>query len=269
MATLIPALMAPGAAIAEETETSEPPAPSPWNATVEVYGFFPLRTTGSTTVRGLTADVDLDLNQVLRPLTMAAYVRGSVEYNRLGMLTDLSYVSVRGEEGRTSRDGIRRLDASLNNIQGIYDLAARYRFGDREEAIAKAGSFSVIPYAGVRFVDMRYDLDVQFEGPRLSASRSRSFGGTVAQPLIGTQAMVFLTPRLRLFARGDLGGFGVNNSEDYSANAQVGMGYAVGNNTQLNLSWRYMHLGGTNDQSPQNAYSINQNGVELGAKFFF
>lgn len=91
----------------------------------------------------------------------------------------------------------------------------------------------------------------------------------MAQPLIGTQAMVFLTPRLRLFARGDLGGFGVNNSEDYSANAQVGMGYAVGNNTQLNLSWRYMHLGGTNDQSPENAYSINQNGVELGAKFFF
>jgi opacity protein-like surface antigen len=193
--------------------------------------------------------MDLDLNQVLRPLTMAA--------------------DVRGQEGRTSRDGIRRLDASLNNIQGIDDLAARYRFSEREEVIAKAGSFSAIPYAGVRFIDMRYDLVVQFEGPRLSASRSRSFGGTVAQPLIGTQAMVFLTPPLRLFARGDIGGFGVNNSDDYSANAQVGLGDAVGNNTQLNLSWRYMHLGGTNDQSPENAYSINQNGVELGAKFLF
>ncbi|WP_255110393.1 hypothetical protein [Synechococcus sp. RedBA-s] len=113
---------------------------------MEVYGFLPLRTTVSTSVRGLTADLDLD--QVLRPLTMAA--------------------DVRGQEGRTSPDGIRRLDSSLNNIQGINNLAARYRFGDREEAIAKAGSFSVIPYAGVRFVDMRYDLDVQFEGPRLT-----------------------------------------------------------------------------------------------------
>ncbi|QPN56852.1 hypothetical protein I1E95_01265 [Synechococcus sp. CBW1107] len=261
--------MLPAAVFAEEEQTAEPPAPSPWSATVELYGFAPLRTTGSTTVRGLTADVDLDLEQVLRPLTMAAYVRGSVEYKRLGLLTDLSYVSVRGEDAVTSPAGSRRLSAKLNNIQGIYDVALRYRFGDREQAVAKAGSFSVIPYAGVRFVDMRYDLRAQFDGPLLSLARSRSFGGTVTQPLLGTQASVFLSPRLRLFARGDVGGFGVNNSDDYSANAQVGLGYAVGNNTQLNLSWRYLHLGGTNDQSPENAYDINQNGVEMGVKFFF
>ncbi|HHG2224378.1 hypothetical protein [Synechococcus sp. WH 5701] len=279
---LIQPLIGPGIALAEEEttgnaeegpsstegkETAE--APSPWSATAEIYGFFPLRTTGSTTVKGLTADVDLDLEQVLRPLTMAAYVRGSVEYKRLGLLTDLSYVSVRGEDATTSPLGRRKLSATLNNIQGIYDVALRYRFGDREQAIAKGGSFSVIPYAGVRFVDMRYDLSAQFDGPNLSLSRSRSFGGTVTQPLLGTQASVFLSPRLRLFARGDLGGFGVNNSDDYSANAQVGVGYAVGNNTQLNLSWRYLHLGGTNDQSPENAYDINQNGVEMGVKFFF
>jgi opacity protein-like surface antigen len=81
--------------------------------------------------------------------------------------------------------------------------------------------------------------------------------------------MVFLSPRLRLFARADLGGFGVNNSNDYSWNAQAGLGYAIGNSTQLNLSWRYLHLGGSNDQNPENAYNIDQNGIEAGVKFFF
>ncbi|MBC1260075.1 hypothetical protein FQK07_02120 [Synechococcus sp. BSF8S] len=264
----IPGSADEGPTSTEEKQMAEPP-PSPWSATAEIYGFFPLRTTGSTTVKGLTADLDLDLEQVLRPLTMAAYVRGSVEYKRLGLLTDLSYVSLRGEEATTSPSGVRKVSATLNNIQGIYDLALRYRFGDREQAIAKGGSFNVIPYAGVRFVDMRYELSAQFDGPNRSLSGSRSFGGTVTQPLLGTQASVFLSPRLRLFARGDVGGFGVNNSDDYSANAQVGVGYAVGNNTQLNLSWRYLHLGGTNDQSPENAYSIDHNGVEMGVKFFF
>lgn len=290
-----------------EPGASEPqPSPTPWAATLELYGFAPLRTSGTTTVRGFTTDLDLDLGQVLRPLTSAAYFRGSVEYGRVGLLTDISYVSVKGEEGTLRNiktrsiegplgkrsltftpDGQRSIDASIGNIQGIYDLALRYRFGDRESAVARAGSFTIIPYAGVRFVDMQYDLDVQsqgsggtltFKGPRLEKSRTlqglnlqrqQSFGSTVAQPLIGTQAMVFLSPRLRLFARADLGGFGVNNSNDYSWNAQAGLGYAIGNSTQLNLSWRYLHLGGSNDQIPENAYNIDQNGIEAGVKFFF
>jgi hypothetical protein len=47
------------------------------------------------------------------------------------------------------------------------------------------------------------------------------------------------------------------------------VGYAVGNSTQLDLSWRYLHLDRDNGQSPRSAYLINQNGVELGVKFFF
>ena len=189
---------------------------------------------------------------------------------RLGLLGDLWYVNLAAQSGRlVGNRSLFTATADVGQKLGIYDLALRYRFGEQESAPGRPGAYSVIPYAGVRFVDMRYDLSAQFDGPNLSLSRSRSFGGTVTQPLLGTQASVFLSPRLRLFARGDLGGFGVNNSDNYSANAQVGVGYAVGNNTQLNLSWRYLHLGGTNDQSPENAYDINQNGVEMGVKFFF
>ncbi|MFS6828066.1 hypothetical protein [Cyanobium sp. ATX 6F1] len=283
-----------------------PTAASPWAGTTELYGFLPLRTTGTTTVRGFSTDLDLDLGQVLRPLTGAAYFRGSLEHGRLGLLTDISYVSVKSQEGTLRNIKTRSiegalgqrsltltpdcqasLNASVGNIQGIYDLALRYRFGDRETAVARAGSFSVIPYAGLRIVNMQYDLELEaqgpgrtltFKGPSLEKSvtlqglnlqRQQSFGGTVVQPLIGTQAMVFLSPRLRLFARGDLGGFGVNNADEYSWNTQVGVGYALGNSTQMNLSWRYMHLGGTNGATPENAYSVNQNGIEAGVKFFF
>lgn len=291
---------------AEPSTTETQQEPTPWAGTVELYGFAPLRTTGTTTVKGFNTDLDLDLGQVLRPLTGVAYIRGSVEYGRIGLLADISYVSVKGQDGKVleiktdsiegplgkrtltlTSDSQPSLDAKVGNIQGIYDLALRYRFGDRESAVARAGSFSVIPYAGVRFVNMQYDLALQgqaskltlkFKGPDFEGSRTlqelnlqgqQSFGGTVAQPLLGTQAMVFLSPRLRLFARADLGGFGVNNAEDYSWNAQAGLGYAIGNSTQLNLSWRYLHLSGSNDQIPENAYNIDQNGVEIGLKFFF
>ncbi|WP_259701794.1 hypothetical protein [Synechococcus sp. CS-1324] len=292
----------PAPAEASSTEAS----PSPWAATVELYGFAPLRTFGSTTVRGFSTDFDLDLGQVLRPLTGAATIRGSVEHGRLGLLTDISYVSVAGQEGKLQEirtrsiegplgkrslsltpDGQGSVDAGIANIQGIYDLALRYRFGDREAAVARPGSFTLIPYAGMRVVNMQYDLALQaqgpgrtltFRGPNLEGSRTlqglnlrgqQSFDSTVVQPLLGTQAMVFLSPRLRLFARADFGGFGLNNADDYSWNAQAGLGYAIGNSAQLNLSWRYLHLGGTNGANPENAFNVNENGIEAGVKFFF
>ncbi|WP_216901109.1 hypothetical protein [Synechococcus sp. CCY 9618] len=286
-----------------EAETRPEPA---WAGTVELYGFGPLRTRGTTTVRGVNSDFDLDLDQVLRPLTGIATVRGSVEYGRLGLLTDISYLSIKGSEGSTrgaiqvdrslgsldrrsaSLDiGPRTRNASLSTIQGIYDLALRYRFGDRETAVARPGSFTVIPYAGVRIVNVQSQVGIEaqgsgsgltFSGPRNSISlegpprsfvRYGNFNSTVAQPLLGTQAMVFLSPRLRIFGRADIGGFGIGQPDNISWNTQAGVGYAIGNSTQLNLSWRLLHLGGSNGATPRNAYLINENGIEVGVKFFF
>lgn len=295
----------PGSPAAPASPASRTPAPSPWAGTVELYGFAPLRTTGSTTVQGLSTDFDFDLGQVLRALTTMASVRGSVEYGRLGLLTDLSTVSLEGVRGRTSNGvqlsrslgpgggGVsvtippRSLNANIGFSQGIVDLALRYRFGDRESAVARPGRFTLIPYAGVRVVNLRSSLDLEHQGaganltltgpngrtlslngsPR-SFSRYGAVSSTLAQPLLGTHAQVFLAPRLRLFARGDIGGFGIDRASDLSWNAQAGLGYAIGNSTQLNLSWRYLHLVGSSTETPGNRYTLNENGVEIGLKFF-
>jgi hypothetical protein len=45
------------------------------------------------------------------------------------------------------------------------------------------------------------------------------------------------------------------------------VGYAIGNSTQLDLSWRYLYLARDNGQNT--AYTIDQNGIEVGVKFFF
>jgi opacity protein-like surface antigen len=54
-----------------------------------------------------------------------------------------------------------------------------------------------------------------------------------------------------------------------SGNAQAGVGYAIGNSTQLDLSWRYLYLARDNGQSSSTAYTIDQNGIEIGVKVFF
>jgi hypothetical protein len=75
--------------------------------------------------------------------------------------------------------------------------------------------------------------------------------------------------RLQLFARADIGGFGLSGSDDLSGNAQLGLAYAVGNSTQLRLSWRYFGINYNNGGSPDNGFSSYQNGLEAGVKVLF
>ncbi len=276
-----PAPPKPTTSTPEPQTTSEvEPAPgqdaaegsNPWRGTVELYGFAPLRVTGTTTINGFEADTDLDLGDILSSLEWITALRGSVERDRLGLLTDLSYVRLGAEAARTTPAGRFTGKASVTNTLGLYDLAVRYRFGDPESAVAEPGQFSIIPYAGVRVIDAQLGVEAQIQGNGplgLAFERQGNFGRTWAQPLLGMQASVFVSPKLRLFARGDIGGFGLSGDKDLSGNAQVGLGYAVGNNTDINLSWRFLGLRYENDRTPSSGFSSYQNGIELGLKFFF
>jgi hypothetical protein len=275
--TATPALVsettsAPAEETPVEAEQTQGADSNPWRGTVELYGFAPLRVTGTTTIRGFEADTDLDLGDILSSLQWATALRGSVEHDRWGLLTDLSYVRLGADAARTTPAGRFTGKASVSNTLGMYDLAVRYRFGDPEAAVAEPGQFSIIPYVGVRAIDTQLDVDAQIRGngPQgLVFERQGNFGRTWAQPLLGLQASVFVAPRLRVFARGDIGGFGLSGEKDLSGNAQVGLGYAVGNNTDINLSWRFLGLRYENDRTPSSGFSSYQNGIELGLKFFF
>jgi hypothetical protein len=330
----------PVASAAAAGETAEPglAAPSPWAGTLELYGLVPLWVTNTTTIQGFTAESTLTLRQFLDVLRGTFSIRGSVEHGRLGLLTDISYVSlgkqaavtlprdrIRLGDGRilTGLEALRRHERTklpagqrlrsralqrlrearenpgevvrkraalaqrlarrvrggkpvtasfrteLSAEQGIYDIALRYRLGARESAVADPGTLTVIPYAGIRILDLNLTIDSQLSADGFSGrSSSRAFGSPQVQPLLGTQAQVFLAPRLRLFARGDVAGFGISAADAFTANAQLGLGYAIGNSTQLALSWRYAHLAGNNGEFPENAYVIGLNGAELGLKFF-
>jgi hypothetical protein len=250
------------------TETPAPTPASPWAGTVELYGFAPIRTTGTTTINGFSTDTDLSLGDVLSKLKWATSIRGSLENERIGLLTDLSYVKL-GQYNATQRRLLSG-QAEVTGVQGIYDLALRYRFGNRETAVGQPGQFSVIPYAGIRIIDAQLDVSAQVDERKfISFQRQGSFGRTWVQPLIGTQATVFLSPRLRAFGRADIGGFNLSGSDDLSGNAQLGLGYAIGNSTDLNISWRYLGLNYNNGETPDSGFSSYQNGVEIGLKFFF
>lgn len=171
---------------------------------------------------------------------------------------------------RGAGSATRSFRTEVGTEQGLHDVALRYRLGARESAVADPGTVTVIPHAGIRIVDMGLSIDSILSSDRgRQRAVSRSYGAPEVQPLLGTQSQVFVAPRLRLFACGDAAGFGIGGADGFSANAQVGLGYAVGNSTQINLSWRYLTMAADNGRQRPNAYELVEIGIELGLKFFF
>ncbi|MFN5161418.1 MAG: hypothetical protein ACK5IA_05970 [Cyanobacteriota bacterium] len=263
---------------ANPADTATPAAPDseassdPWAGTLELSGFAPIRTTGSTTVRGFTADTDLWLGDLIPLIRTTGSARASVEKGRLGLLADISYTRIGDDLARTSPRGPYTGKATVTSNLGITDLALRYRFGDRESAVASPGRWSVIPYAGVRLVYSGLGVGAEIlsdETLQPLRQRQGELSKFWAQPLLGTQATLFLSPRLRAFGRADVGGFGLAGARDLSGNAQLGLGYAIGNNTDLNVSWRYQGIAYDNGSRRSSGFTNYQNGVELGVKFFF
>ena len=244
---------------------------SAWASTLELYGYLPWAH-GTTTIRGLEAETTLSAGQALNLLQSAASGRGSLEHGRIGLLLDVAYSQLGDEAASTSRRGRFSGKAQQRVINGIYDAALRYRFGEREAARAQRGSWWLIPYAGVRWIEADLALEAELRGNGRFGRRWQSEGRlnrTWAQPLLGLQGSLFVSRDLRLFARADIGGFGLAGEQDLSGNAQLGVGYAIGNSTSLNLSWRYFGQAFNNGAQQANGYTSHQNGVELGLKFFF
>jgi hypothetical protein len=254
---------------AAQPATAEPTPASPYSFTVEPYGYLPWAHV-DTSIRGFDSTTVLGPGQLLNLLESGASARASAEVDRTGLLIDLAYYRLGNQLSQTGRRGLLTGTAELTSINSTYDFALRHRFGAREAATGQPGAWTVIPYAGARILQAQLDLAAQLRGPRgFGFEKVGSLDRTWTQPLLGTQASVFLTRDLRLFARGDIGGFGLAGSRDLSGNAQVGLGYALGGNTAVNVSWRYLGIDWSNGNSRSTGFSSQQSGIEAGFKVFF
>jgi len=254
---------------AAQPASAEPTPASPYSFTVEPYGYLPWAHV-DTSIRGFDSTTVLGPGQLLNLLEAGASARASAEVHRTGLLVDLAYYRLGNQLSQTGRRGLLTGTAELTSINSTYDFALRHRFGAREAATGQPGTWTVIPYAGARILQAQLDLATQLRGPRgFGFEKVGNLDRTWTQPLLGTQASVFLTRDLRIFARGDIGGFGLAGARDLSGNAQVGLRYALGGNTAVNVSWRYLGIDWSNGNSRSTGFSSQQSGIEAGFKVFF
>ncbi len=218
-----------GAAAALGAEAGPPPM-SPlagWTVTATPYSWLTWLD-GDTTVRGRTAEIDVDPIDVLEHLDAVPWMsyvearRGPLAFYNDIVFADLG-VDVSGARtfGGATLDATLGLDLSLLIVEvgAAYEIA-RWSSGGGVKDADFVRSTAIDILAGARYWRQEGDLNLvvtgalELDGLEVSGSRAIARSGSVdwVDPVIGARVRHQLAPGQDLLLRGDIGGFDVGST---------------------------------------------------------
>ena len=208
-----------------------PAQSSAWSYTVTPYFWMPWLK-GSSTVKGVTTDVDATfpdlLDRKIPKELLALMASAEARNDRFSIFGDFIYMKL-GASGDTSRSVTRgpinaSLGASANvNIEMIVaELAATYEIM-RWGSSASHTALDIV--GGGRLWWQKAELDLTLTGsltlPGFTVDGSRALAGggdvTWVDPLIGMRLRHQFVPGHELTLSGDVGGFGVGSDFSWQA----------------------------------------------------
>ncbi|MEX0277010.1 MAG: hypothetical protein AB3N19_05770 [Ruegeria sp.] len=234
-----------------------------WRHTLGLYLFTPLRTTGTSTVAGVSADLDLDLGDVLDVLDFAAAGRYEAWNGDLGLIVDANYVGI--EEDATL-PGPRGSAVNVDVRQKWFAIMGAYRIADGTYG-ANNQRYTVDLQGGARYNSIRQEIDITTPGP----TQPPKLGGDQdwIEPVIGARGMWRINERWTTIASLDLGGFGAGGN-DLQVGANIGFDYQPWERTAITFGYRYFSVDYSDTlDSGDFAYDVTQHGPYFGLKVFF
>ena len=160
----------------------------------------------------------------LDKLKGAAQFHLETGYGKYGVLVDLTYLRVQPLDGLVT----------VESRATILELLGLYRVVDTGRG---PGGVTLDVLGGVRWYRFTNSIQGNVFG-LLSAERSSTWTDLVVGARIGVQ----VTENLGLFARGDLGGYGIGDSSDKAINWTVGYEYHCSENVSLLGGWRSLQI---------------------------
>lgn len=204
----------------------------PWEVKVKVYGWLPSIKGHAGRGRAVSS-LDVSYSDVLHGLKkVESIVPVDIEarLGHWGVFADLLYAKVEDSSGRGP------LKVNVVGEQTILELGGFYRVGTWP---VKPGSDSTLSFdllGGARYNRLEGSLGLQT--PR----RSISLGGTQEwwDPFVGPRVNWHAMDKLDLFARADVGGFGIENCSKFTWQFFGGAEYDFTKNFFVQLGYRLL-----------------------------
>lgn len=234
---------------------------SGWRHALAIYSFAPVSTSGTSTIAGRSAPIDLDLNDVLDLLDFALSGRYEAWNDNLGIIVDANYYSI---SANGTLPGPLGSTFGVNARQKWLGILAAYRVADGTYGAGNR-RYTVDLQGGARWNSLRQQINVRTPGPVAIPT----VGGDEnwVEPVIGARAMWKLGGNWTAVASADFGGFGAGGN-DLQIGANLGFDVQPWDNTSIVFGYRYFSMD-YSDTLPGGtfAYDIKQHGPYIGVKF--
>jgi hypothetical protein len=175
-----------------------------------------------------TASVDLSVGDAIDDLDKlkgGAEIHVESGYGPFGVIADLTYMRM---------EPLKSL-VTVDSRSTLFELLGMYRVLDTGGREAGAMTFDLL--GGIRYYRFSNSISGNVFG-LLSAERENKWTDLV----VGARTGVQVTDNLGIFARGDIGGFGIGDSSRRSSNVTVGFEYRLCDCASLAGGYRWLKI---------------------------
>ncbi len=216
-------------------DSATPAGEKSWELKFKIYGWLPTSIDGRAGVGSSTSNLHYNCRDILHLVDeLTCLFEGGLEVRvgRWGFIADLLH-------GRLEDSQRRRLvKAHLSFELTILELAGFYRVGTWTLPPRCGKSISLDFLGGARYIKLGGDAIIGGRHREIDLGGSRDWWDMFVGPRITWQA----TEKLALFARGDVGGFGIGNSSQCTWQIKGGVEYDILKNVFIELGFRLLDI---------------------------
>lgn len=231
-----------------------PNQPSNWHVDWIPFYLWFSGLQGSVGAAGQVVPVDVSFSDVFQRLNIGYMTDLDVRYKRVGLLTDLIFMSVSSDQQTTPVETPFYSGFTANAKQFILDPELYFRVIERDR-----GSIDVV--AGGRFWHLNNSIDLLAgTQPATSVGQTQFW----VDPVVGARFRLNLAKGFFISLKGDAGGFGVGSKATYQI--YTGVGKEFKKKYSAMLGYRYLDV---NYQNLGFTYDVHMNGALAGFNIRF
>lgn len=226
-----------------------------WQFSITPY-LWAVGLNGEMTVKGVDSDVDENFSDILSNLDIALEAHFEVWKDKWGGFFDGTYVKLKTDAGTTG-------NIDITSTIVLVDFGGFYRVGTwpvgSPENVGRSLSFDAL--VGGRYTDLK----VKFDPDRLpSFDQDKSWTDLI----VGGRMIFDFSEKWAFILRGDIGGFGISGSSDFTANGIGLVGWTFHPSWTLMGGYRALYQDyETGSGSNEFKYDVTTHGPILGLTY--
>jgi hypothetical protein len=239
---------------------------SKWEVAMAPY-FWGIGLDGTVASENVQTSFELDFADIWEELDFAALTVLEIQYDKVSLTTNLTYLEVSPESHRAVGSVLPGAPPGDFDVEVGVQTVLFEAMPGYEVASVSLGDQSRVAFdlrGGIRYWWMKTELDVRLDPSSPLGPFRRELESTDdwVDVLVGARMRVQLTRKLGLVVAGDVGGFELGRSSDFTWSVNALLMYALGEHWHLAGGWRAIDY-------ERGAADVRTEGITLGGVYRF